>query len=330
MTEPLAPIFLLSLPRSGSTLVQRVLGAHPSVATVSEPWVLLPPMSALDRDIGAAKYGHRWLVDAVTDLCKQLPNGLEDYYEAIRQFAAAIYGQLAAPGQCFFLDKTPRYHLIAERLLACFPDAKFIVLWRNPLATLGSRLHSYGGVWRGYSYKVDLYDGVENLLAVSEAHGDRICALRFEDVVSTPEASFRKLFDYLELEFSSSLLDSFPSTQLRGTLGDKTGVEKYSRLSTEPLERWKVTLANPTRRAWCRRYMEWLGNDRLQLMGYDMNDLLSQLNEAPTSWRYVASDLARMAYSDFVVPFRTGFTDEWGAGCVSRQRPRAGTVYGRS
>ncbi|MFV1990599.1 MAG: sulfotransferase, partial [Acidimicrobiales bacterium] len=45
------PAFLLSLPRSGSTLLQRLLGAHSMVATVAEPWLLIPPLYAL-RDEG--------------------------------------------------------------------------------------------------------------------------------------------------------------------------------------------------------------------------------------------------------------------------------------
>ena len=36
------PIFIFSLPRAGSTLVQRVLAAHDDIATTSEPWILLP------------------------------------------------------------------------------------------------------------------------------------------------------------------------------------------------------------------------------------------------------------------------------------------------
>ena len=41
MTE-VAPVFLLSLPRSGSTLLQRLLAVSPEVATAPEPWFLLP------------------------------------------------------------------------------------------------------------------------------------------------------------------------------------------------------------------------------------------------------------------------------------------------
>ncbi|MBT8101022.1 MAG: sulfotransferase, partial [Gammaproteobacteria bacterium] len=38
----LRPVFLLSLPRSGSTLLQRMLMTHPAISSVPEPWLLLP------------------------------------------------------------------------------------------------------------------------------------------------------------------------------------------------------------------------------------------------------------------------------------------------
>jgi len=44
-------IFILSLPRSGSTLLQRILGGHSQVHTVAEPWLMLNPLYAL-RETG--------------------------------------------------------------------------------------------------------------------------------------------------------------------------------------------------------------------------------------------------------------------------------------
>ena len=44
--HPIRPLFLLSLPRSGSTLVQRVLARSPQIATASETWLLMPFLAA--------------------------------------------------------------------------------------------------------------------------------------------------------------------------------------------------------------------------------------------------------------------------------------------
>lgn len=308
------PIFLLSLPRSGSTLVQRIIGAHPLVATVAEPWVLLPLLSALEPKQVVAKYGHETLVEALLDLCKKLPFGVDDYYEAVRNFALTIYSRLMKDGQCYFLDKTPRYHLVAHRIMECFPHAKIILVWRNPLAVVGSGIHSYGDVWRGHRFRVDLHEGLRNLIDVSQKYRDRIYAVRFEDLVGAPDEIFRKIFEYLELDFRPEFLKDLSAARVQGFMGDKTGISSYRTVSTEPLEKWKYTLANPTRRLWCRRYLRCLGEERLGLMGYNMQELIRQLNEAPMSLRGMGSDLVRMAYSEFIFQFTPGFKDQYGIG----------------
>ena len=214
------PIFLLSLPRSGSTLAQRVLATHPQIATASEPWVLLPLYAALEPGLCQARYSQDTLIQAVADLCKALPDGVNGYHAAVRAFASTLYGALAEPqGARFFLDKTPRYHLIAHHLLEAFPEAKFILLWRNPLATLGSRIHSFGGVWRLQNYQVDLFDGLANLVRVREKYPDRIHAIRFEDMVSQPEMVFKGVFGHLGLDFDPGCIRSFSGVIAEGAAG---------------------------------------------------------------------------------------------------------------
>jgi hypothetical protein len=299
------PVFLLSLPRSGSTLAQRVLAAHPQIATASEPWVLLPPYAALEPGLCRARYSQDTLQLAVADFCKVLPGGVRDYHAAVRAFAMTLYDALAVrQGACFFLDKTPRYHLIAHHLLEAFPEARFLLLWRNPLAALGSRIHSFGGVWRLQNYTVDLYDGLANLVRVCENHADRIHVMRFEDMVSRPEQVFRGAFGHLGLDFDPAYVQSFSAVALTGRAGDKTGAGEYTTVAQVPLEKWLTTLASPVRRAWCRRYLDWIGEQRLQVMGYERAELLAQLESGPASWRTVPSDLVRLAYSRLIS--RTG------------------------
>jgi hypothetical protein len=69
------PIFLLSLPRSGSTLVQRVLAAHDGVATAAEPWILLPQIYALRTEGAYAEYGHALATRAIGDFARNLDGG---------------------------------------------------------------------------------------------------------------------------------------------------------------------------------------------------------------------------------------------------------------
>ena len=51
-----APIFVFSLPRSGSTLLQRVLMSHNDISSVAEPWILLPQIYSLKKEGTLSEY----------------------------------------------------------------------------------------------------------------------------------------------------------------------------------------------------------------------------------------------------------------------------------
>src|SRR5206468_7765156 len=91
------PVFVLSLPRSGSTLLQRMLASHPEIATSSETWLLLPQLYALRPHGAQAEYGHRTAARAVQDFCSVLPGGQDAYIAEVRRSVLALY-ELAADG----------------------------------------------------------------------------------------------------------------------------------------------------------------------------------------------------------------------------------------
>lgn len=288
------PLFLLSLPRSGSTLAQRILAAHGGIATTSEPWILLPYLYTLRENGIYAEYNHRSLILAIEDFYEMLPGGREDYVAEIREFALRLYDKASPDGTRYFLDKTPRYHLVSDEIMATFPEGKHLILWRNPLAVVASVMETWGNAkWNLYRFKVDLFDGIENLVRTYERHSDRIHAIRYEEIVTKPEEAWGEVFRYLEMPFDRSALELFGAVRLGGRKGDPSGVKRYGRVSSEPLEGWKRTLDNPVRKSWCRRYLHWIGRDRLAIMGYDLDDLVADLDSLPTSYRRVGSDVGR-------------------------------------
>lgn len=290
----LTPLFLFSLPRSGSTLAQRILAAHEPIATASEPWILLPYLYTLREHGIYAEYNHRVLVQAVEDFCAVLPGGRNDYVAEIRELAIRLYSKASSDGARYFLDKTPRYHLISDEIVTTFPDGKYLFLWRNPLAIVASLIETWaGGKWNLYRFKVDLFDGIDSLLQTYERHKDKVHAVRYETLITKPEETWVEVFRYLDLPFDRSTLELFGNVELAGRWGDHSGAKKYAKVSSESLERWKRTLNNPIRKAWCRRYLHWIGRDRLAIMGYDLDGLIADLDSLPTSYRRVRSDVGR-------------------------------------
>ena len=214
VTNQTTPVFLFSLPRSGSTLVQRMLSVHPEIATTAEPWFLLPLLYSVRRPGVYAEYGHRTAVRAIDDFVGSIEGGREAYLEEVRTFALNLYSN-AASGAPYFVDKTPRYHLIIDDIKELFPDSRFIFLWRQPLAVAASIIDSFGrGRWNLEKYEIDLTDGLESLIGADRANDPRCHTLRFEDVIRDPESSMDGIFRFLELDPGDADVSEFAKVRL--------------------------------------------------------------------------------------------------------------------
>lgn len=290
-------IFLVSLPRAGSTLLQRILTAHPSVHSTAESWLLLPQLYSLHAGQVFAEYGHTHAVGAIDDFCKLLPEKKQDYYQAINNFAVELFQSVTPDNKQYYLEKTPKNILVIDELMEIFPNSKFVFLWRNPLASAASIIETFGGGrWNLFKYTIDLYEGLDNMIKTYQDHSDRITTIQYEELLTSPEQSIEKLLKNLDLEVSHSLLEKFQNVSFKGRMGDPTGIKQYSSLSKEPLEKWKKTLATPTRYWWAKNYLEWLGTDRLSVMNYDYTKIEQDLKSITLNADHLTSDLIRMSY----------------------------------
>jgi hypothetical protein len=298
--KKVTPIFIFSLPRSGSTLLQRLIAMHSDVATESETWLLLPLFLSAKNGTGISEYNDRYAAAGISEVLEKIENGEEKYHREVAKLAGSIYSSLARNGEQYFLEKTPRYHLITNEIIESFPDAKFIFLWRSPLAIIGSIISSWGNDrWNVYRYYIDLYKGLENLVSAFEKHKDRSIGLNYEMLLEEPNKELRRVMEYLELTTEQIDPDRLGAFVLNGSLGDKTGTKKYKKLSKEPLDKWKSQIGNPVRRAWCYKYLEWIDGTRLSIMGYDINELQNQLSTVRMSPRFIVSDMGRMIFGYF-------------------------------
>lgn len=199
----MTPIFILSLLRAGSTLLQRMLMGHAAIASTSEPWVLLPMAYMLPNEDGeiVGRYDHRLAQRAIADLVACLPGKEADYWRATREFTSSIYSALSGEGGRYFLDKTPRYYLILKPIEQMFPDARFIFLFRNPLAVAASLVKSFGEGRLGSPYEshIDLTEGPVRLVAGYRGLRNRSLKISYEELIRAPEQTLDQVHDYLNL-----------------------------------------------------------------------------------------------------------------------------------
>ncbi len=281
MTE-LTPVFLLSLPRSGSTLLQRMLMGHPQIDSVAEPWFLLPLVYSLKQEGVRAEYHHRVAVSAVQDLLANMPDGRRLYLEKLRELAVALYQQLARGESRYFIDKTPRYYLIIPELLEMFPESKFIFLYRNPLAVCASIIETWsnGRLKHLHNYHQDLYEGIACLQRGQQlVPPERAIAMRYEDLVADPEHYTSGICEFLGLQIDSRMMAAIDDVDLRGSMGDKSGRAKYSSITAASRDGWKACFTTRVRQWWGRRYLESLGSAEIGEIGYDASELARELRE---------------------------------------------------
>jgi hypothetical protein len=272
-------IFVISQPRAGSTLLQKILGSHSAIHTLSEPWLALHPLFGLRENGIATDYSARLARIGVQDFLAQLPEGEEAYWESVRLMLGHLYRRaLEESGKHFFLDKTPRYHMILPELRRVFPQAQFVFLLRNPIAVLASVIDTWAPddcthCLRQFRHDLSLAPGH---IAAAMRRGDaRSTIVRYEDLAAHPAATVARLCGQLGIPFEAEMLDYGSSQvgQAAFRFGDTTTIHRHSRPIGSRVSRWKRTLDSPLRRAWAHGYLHALGAATVHELGYDFDQL---------------------------------------------------------
>jgi hypothetical protein len=195
------------------------------------------------------------------------------------------------------VDKTPPYSMIVDEIALTFPEGRLIFLWRNPLGVVTSVVDTFAdGRWRPNDYPLTLFAGLVGLVNGYRRHADRAFAARYEDLLAGDPGRWQALCDYCGFEFDPGALDRFGTVELEGRMGDPRA-DRSKELWQENTEKWTGAISTPVRRAWCRRYLRWLGRERLATMGYDLDVLVEELDALPARGGSVRADVLDSAGS---------------------------------
>lgn len=276
-------IFIFSLPRSGSTWLQRIISSHPEVATCAEPWLLLPVISATKAHYSIQPYEHDLCLMGIEDALSSTHSDKhwkETYFSGVNAMAHKIYAELA-DGKPFFLDKTPRYALICEEIMQAFPEAKFIFLWRHPFSIVSSIQQTWSkSDWTMPRYHIDLYDGLFNLISTCNKYKENIFSVQYEEIALNPERELKALFSYLELDFDISFTENAKSNNIQGVMGDPNQfINNGGLANTDYDSACTQFCSNKFRKRWLTKYIKFIGPERLSFMGYDFSEALDIINK---------------------------------------------------
>lgn len=276
-------IFVIGSPRSGTTMLQRVLGSHSKIHTHPEPH-LMTPLAHMGyyHNVDKAPYDHINAAKAMREFVDELPNKEEDYLQALRAFGNVLYGQMLETTQkTHFLDKTPAYALVADFVARVYPDAHYITLTRHPLAILSSYANSFfdGDYRAAYAFNpiLDRYvPAMAEFLRSTPASNHHI---RYEDLVQDPAAAMEKMCAHMGLAFESEAIDYGRHSHIKKSFGDPN-VDAQSRPTTASVAKWAKELAGaPEKLAFARGIVEGLDPADLATWGYPIDTFWSALDD---------------------------------------------------
>lgn len=278
-------IFVISPPRAGSTLLQRMLGAHPAVYTHPEPH-LITPIAHLGvyYNVDKAPYDHINAAEAMKSFIEELPNKEEDYLDALRAYADTLYGRMLAPsGRQRFLDKTPAYALVLPFLAKLYPRAKYVVLTRHPLAVFSSFANSFfNGSWTdAHAFNPVLERYVPAMADFLRKQPVDIHHVAYEDLVAEPERELGAIFEYLGLPPDPGAVEYGKRGKMKEGMGDPINVNRLDRPTTESVEAWANELAtDETKLELARGMIDRLSDEDLALWRWPRERVFEALERA--------------------------------------------------
>lgn len=223
-----APIFIVSLPRSGSTLVEQILATHPQVNGASE----LPELGQLALSALGDGDGIHWSPEKIAQLNDQQLTELGDQY---------IHATQRWQQQAHFTDKMPNNFPLAGLIALILPQAKIINCRRHPVDT---GLSCYRQLFaRGHHWSYDLNDIASHYRyydALSK-HWQQLLPHQFLDVeyeqlLADQRGITARVLEFCELEWHEPCMQFFKSKRVVRTA---SAGQVRQKLNTTAVNRWQ-------------------------------------------------------------------------------------------
>lgn len=279
-------LFVIGSPRSGSTLLARMIGAHSLIYGRPEPH-LLTPLAHLGyyAKVDKAPYDAVLAAEAQREFVDALPHGEQDYLDACRAYCDTLYNRMLAtrPEKRYFLDKTPAYALVLDFIAHVYPSARYVVLTRHPLAIFSSYAESFfnGDYAAAQAYNPILERYVPALAKFLRQRPVPIFHVVYEQLVAEPERMLADIFAFLGVPNEPQAVEYGREQPTAQGLGDPIGVKQHTRPTTASVEKWAGEIAaSPDRLALCRQIVARLDPDDLAVWGHPIDTLWKPLEAA--------------------------------------------------
>jgi predicted Zn-dependent protease len=226
------PIFIVGLPRAGSTLIDQILSSHSQV----EGTIELPDLPHMVRELAGPGYADR--DDGLFEALRKLsPTELRELGERYLR-TTAVHRKLGRP---FFIDKMPNNFLYVGLIQLILPNAKIIDARRHPLACCFSAFKQHFARGQNFSYALEdlgLYyrDYVAQMKHVDTVLPGRVHRVVYESMIENTETEILNLLAYIGLPFEEGCLKFYENDRPVRTASSEQVKQPIYR---EGMEQWR-------------------------------------------------------------------------------------------
>ena len=229
------PIFIVGMPRSGTTLLERVLGNHSQVMPAGE----LADFSRQWRWV-ADQHGHKLLDQALVGAA-----GETDFVEVGRRYLEQT--QWRAGDRPYYVDKLPPNYMLAGFIRRALPQARIVHMGRDPVDLCFSNYRALFGDAFAYSYDLDSLTAhhAQYLRLMRHWHAVMpgvIHDVRYEQLVQDTESAARALLDHCSLPFEAGCIDTAGNPAPVATLSSAQVREPIHERAFQEWKRYAVQL----------------------------------------------------------------------------------------
>ncbi|MGH8306697.1 MAG: sulfotransferase [Gammaproteobacteria bacterium] len=227
------PVFIIGFPRSGTTLLDTMLGAHPALAVLEEQPALQTMLESLANCPGGYPDGLASLTAAQQTAAR----------EVYRQAATAAIGPT---GTRRLLDKSPLHTVHVGAMQRVFPGAPILFMTRHPfdvvLSCFMTNFEPNAGTvcFTALESTVRLYCEMMSLwLSCSRQLPLNFRQVRYEDLLAEPERELRAILEFINLPWSDAVLDHVTHASERGPVSNASYAQVGRPLYHEAHGRWR-------------------------------------------------------------------------------------------
>lgn len=291
-------VYIISLPRSGSTLLQKLLSTSQQASTVAEPWFMLPLLSLFHREY-KAPYNSRMTYEAVGEFAESLQKQGIDLKAITGQFAEQVYSSACGEETSFFVDKTPRYYYHLTALQQMMPRAKYIYLFRNPLEVLASKIRMRQNTLKGFAiYRNDVLLAPFKMLEGLREAPEHCLILSFDRLVRQSHEVATQIGQFLSV--SDIHPEKIAAVSIEGKMGDPVAMAEQRNIHVAH-QQWTNVVNSWVRYRIFKRVLHTIPEEFFEYCGTNKTNLLSMLKSSRSIRLLhpvrIALDLFHLAYS---------------------------------